>query len=348
MKTKSNTHVEYQAFRALWKSSIIATLFATSEGRVLAASPAACRLFGRTEDDIRRIGRKGILDLTDKRSSALFKTRENKGYAQGELTFVRSDGTRFPALLSSFSFETPDGIQNCSLIRDISKLKQAEERVHLFSRELLSVREEEKRQLSAVLHHEVGSISVGLGARLLSIEEDLREGKCREALHTVRSCRRMFTQAGKRLRALAVDLRPPDLDLLGLPAALRQRVREVSSVSSVNIAFTDASRGAKISGEAQTVLFRAAQESLNNVLEHAGARSVRVRLSSTQRKICLTIVDDGRGFEPGRLATRPGRHLGLEAMREMASSLGGEVVVQSARGRGTTIRVDLPRVEPEA
>ena len=89
MKTKSNTHVEYQAFRALWKSSIIATLFATSEGRVLAASPAARRFFGRTEDDIRRIGRKGILDLTDKRNSALFNTRQNKGYAQGELTKLK-------------------------------------------------------------------------------------------------------------------------------------------------------------------------------------------------------------------------------------------------------------------
>ena len=343
MKTNTNTDVEYQAFQALWKSSIIATLFTTSGGRVLAASPAACRLFGRTEDDIRRIGRGGILDLTDKRISALFKRRDNKGYTQGELTFVRSDGTRFPALLSSFAFETADGIQNCSLIRDISKLKQAEQRIHVFARELLSVREEEKRQLSAVLHHEVGSISVALSARFLSIEEDLREGKCREALHTVRSYRRMFTQAAKRLRALAVDLHPPDLDLLGLPAALRQRVREVSSVSSVKIAFTDTTRGAKLSPEAQTILFRAAQEALNNAIKHAEPKWVRVQLEATRQEIHLTVADGGKGFEIKRLPQRPGIHLGLQAMQEMAASMGGGVVVKSAKHRGTTIRVSLPR-----
>lgn len=347
MTTKPNIHVD-QAFRALWESSLIATFFTTPDGRVLAASPAACRLLGRTEEDICRIGWKGFVDFADKRSLAFFERPAKKGYEEGEVTGIRSDGTRFPALLSSFAIETADGIQNCTLIRSISKLKQAEERVHLFSRELLSVREEEKRQLSTVLHHEVGSISVGLGARLLSAEEDLREGRCTEALRTVRSCRRMFTQAGRRLRALAVDLRPPDLDLLGLASALRQHVREIGSVSTLRIAFTDASRGTRFSPEAQIILFRAAQEGLNNVIKHAEANAVRVQLSATRTHIRLTVADDGKGFDPGRLASGIGRHLGLQAMREMAASLGGDVVIQSAKGRGTTIRVDLPRVEPEA
>jgi two-component system sensor histidine kinase UhpB len=224
-------------------------------------------------------------------------------------------------------------------------MKRAEERAQVFSRQLLSVREEEKRQLSAALHDELGSISVGLTASLLAAEEDLREGKMRQALASVRRCRRVFAQAGKRLRALAVDLRPPDLDLLGLAPALRQHFRELSRVTSLRIHFADSTNRTKINSEAQTILFRAAQEGLNNVIKHAEAKWVRVRLSATPRLIRLTIADGGKGFDPKRLAGKPGRHLGLQAVREMAASLGGEVVVRSTKGRGTTVRIFLPRQE---
>jgi len=348
MKTRSSTDVEHQAFRALWASTLIATLFTTPDGHVLAASPSACRLLGRTEEDLRRIGWKALVDFADKRILSLIERRTKKGYAEGELTYVRSDGTRFPAILSSFGFETADGVRNCSLIRDVSRFRQAEKRARVFSRELLSAREEEKRQLSALLHHEVGSVSVGLECRFRSAEEDVRDGKNRQALQTIRECRRMLAQASKRLRAFAVGLRPPGLDLLGLTAALRQHVRELSRVSGLRMAFIDDTRGAKISPEAQTILFRAAQESLTNVIKHAEAKWARVRLTATPQRIRLTVADGGKGFDPKRLAGKSGRHLGLETMQEMAASLGGELLIQSAKGRGTTIRVDLPRQEPRA
>jgi PAS domain S-box-containing protein len=347
-KSEAAAGVEYEAFRALWETGLVGTLFATPDGRVFAASPAACRLFGRTEKEICKIGPAGLADPADKRGVTLLEKRAEKGYASGAATFVRSDGTRFAALVSLFAFETADGSQICAVIQDISRMKQAEERSRVFSRQLLSVQEEEKRQLSAVLHHEIGSVSVGLTASLLAAEEDLREGKRRQALASIRNCRRMFARASKRIRALAVDLRPPDLDLLGLIPALRQHFRELRQVSSLRILFTDATRGTKIRPEAQTILFRVAQEGLNNVIKHAEAKWVRVRLSATPRLIRLTIADGGKGFDPKRLAGKPGRHLGLRTVQEMAASLGGEVLVQSARDRGTTIRISLPREEQKA
>lgn len=348
MKTKSVAAAERGAFRAFWETGLVGTLFATPDGRVFAASPAACRLFGRTVEDICAIGPTGLVDSADKRILAFLQKRAEKGYARGEMVLIRSDGTRFPALVSMFAFETVDGSQACMLMQDVSRMKQAEERAQVFSRQLLSVREEEKRQLSVVLHHEIGSVSVGLTASLLAAEEDLRQGKKRQALASIRECRRMFARAGKRLRALAVDLRPPDLDLLGLTPALRQHFRELSRVSSLRIHFADSTNGAKISSEAQTILFRAAQEGLNNVIKHAEAKWVRVRLAATPRLIRLTVTDGGKGFDPKRLAGKPGRHLGLQAIQEMAASLGGVVVVQSTKGRGTTIRIVLPREEQRA
>jgi len=231
------------------------------------------------------------------------------------------------------------------VIQDISNMKQAEEQVRVFSRQLLSVREEEKRQLSVVLHHDVGSITVALSAHLLAAEEYLAEGKSGQALASIGECRRIFTQFVTQLKALAMDLRPPDLDLLGLTAALRQHFRELSRVSPLKIRFYDATRGANFVPEAQTTLFRTVQECLNNVIKHAGAVSVHVSLSASKRLIWLTITDRGKGFDPNRLEIESGRHLGLRAVQVMAESLGGDVVVSSTIGQGTTIRVVLPRKE---
>lgn len=348
MKTKPVTAAEHGAFRAFWETDLVGTLFATPDGRVFAASPAACRLFGRTVEDICAIGPAGLVDSADKRILAFLQKRAKKGYARGEMVLIRSDGTRFPALVSMFAFETVDGSQACMLMQDVSRMRQAEQRAQVFSRQLLSVREEEKRQLSVVLHHEIGSVSVGLTASLLAAEEDLRQGKKRQALASIRECRRMFARAGKRLRALAVDLRPPDLDLLGLTPALRQHFREMRRASSLRIFFTDATRGITIKPEAQTILFRAAQEGLNNVIKHAEAKWVQVRLSATPRQIRLTISDGGKGFNPRRLAVKPGKRLGLRTVQEMAASLGGRVEVQSTKGHGATIRITLPREEQRA
>jgi PAS domain S-box-containing protein len=354
MRTKSSTQIEhpevtalygYQAFRALWENSLVAAAFTTLDGRVLAANPAARRLFGRTEEDICKIGRKGLMDPSDKRIFSVLEKSARKGYAEGEVKYLRADGTSFPAHLSSFAFETTEGIKYCSLILDISQLKQAEERVRVFSRQLLSVQEENKQRLSAVLHHEVGSVSVGLTAHLLAVEESLREGKGKRALDSIKECRRVATQAVKRLKALAIELRPPELDLCGVVDALRQYFRELGRISPLRIIFIDATNGVRISPEAQSILFRCVQECLNNVIKHAGAKWARIRLTVTKRLIRLTIADRGKGFDPDRLAKKPGRHLGLQAMQEMAASLGGNVAIESARGQGTTIRVVLPREE---
>jgi signal transduction histidine kinase len=150
----------------------------------------------------------------------------------------------------------------------------------------------------------------------------------------------------KRLKALAVELHPPDLDMFGLIAALRQYFLDLSRVTKLSIEFTAAVKEVEMSAETQTALFRAAQECLNNVVAHARARHVIVKLSVTQNLVKLSVSDDGKGFDTGKLAKNSGRHLGLLAMTEMAGSLGGDVVVESAEGNGTTVRVIVPKMGP--
>jgi PAS domain S-box-containing protein len=225
---------------------------------------------------------------------------------------------------------------------DITEKKLAEERLHHFSRQLLSVREEEKRRLSSVLHHDVGSIAVSITARLSAAEEDLQGGNSAEALASLQECNRLFADSVGRLKTLAVELRPPDLDLLGLSAALRQHAQRVALDTGLKIELTDKTNGCPISTEAQTVLFRIAQECLNNVVKHAQASEVRVRLAVLCGQLRLAVVDNGIGFDRDSLVNETGTHLGVRAMQEMAGALGGTLVIAAKPRHGTKVSVMIP------
>lgn len=117
-------------YRAFFENSMDAILITSPEGAVQAANPAACRMFDRTEADIIRVGRPGIVDITDLRLPALLAERERTGKVRSELTLLRADGSPFPAELSSALFRDNSGkMRTIMIIRDITERKQAEETV---------------------------------------------------------------------------------------------------------------------------------------------------------------------------------------------------------------------------
>lgn len=115
--------------RALFKHSFDALLMARPDGQILSANPAACQMFGRSEAEICRIGRAGLVDLDDPRMEALLRERGLRGRAAGRIRMVRGDGERFEAEISSALFEAPDGPRLSLIIRDISERAQAQARL---------------------------------------------------------------------------------------------------------------------------------------------------------------------------------------------------------------------------
>lgn len=329
--------------RALYEHSPVGILFTAPDGRVFNANPAACGMLARTEDEIRRLGRSGLLDPTDPNLKMGLAERMRTGKVRATLTYIRADGSRFRADTISLIFDTAEGPRTCTIIQDVSDREAAAERILDFSRRLLGIREEEKHRLSAALHHDVGSMSVGVGARLQAAEEDLHSGKLQEAAAALQECRRLFDDSVQRLKALAMELRPPDLDILGLPAALRQHFAQVTRMTPIQIRFTDATHGLEIDSEIETALFRVAQECLNNVSKHAQASRVRVRLAVAKQSIRLCILDDGVGFAPHSDAGHTTTCMGLQAVREMMRAHGGELTIHSAPGKGTRILAVFPR-----
>lgn len=117
----------YEFYYRIYEYSLDAILLTAPDGRILAANPAACAMFGRSEDEIKEIGRSGLVDVTDPQLPVLLKARDASGHVKGELIGVRKDGTRFPIEFSSSIFKDQHGeVRTSMIIRDISERKRME------------------------------------------------------------------------------------------------------------------------------------------------------------------------------------------------------------------------------
>jgi signal transduction histidine kinase len=228
------------------------------------------------------------------------------------------------------------------VIRDITERKRAEERARMFSQEIIAAREEERKRVSSVLHHDVGSLTVGISAHLDAVEQDLRSGKPGEALQWMKRTRKLFGESVARLKKLAIELRPPELDVLGLRAALRQYFSQVTERGGTRIHFRETLGRRRVSGDTASILFRVAQEALTNAITHGHATRVDVGLSASKEEVGLTVRNNGKGFNPSEQRAQATSQIGLRVMREMAVSVGGTFTIDSGRGKRTTVRMRLP------
>jgi len=147
------------------------------------------------------------------------------------------------------------------------------------------------------------------------------------------------------MRALIFELRPRGLAEEGLVSALTKHAGAVSAREGVAIEVTGPSERLPLGSDREEHLYRLGQEALANASKHAQATQIRVAVTNDGSSARLEVSDDGRGFDPA--ATYAG-HLGLTTMRSRASEIGATLLIDSAPGRGTAVRVELPLSNPAA
>ncbi len=147
-----------------------------------------------------------------------------------------------------------------------------------------------------------------------------------------------------RLKNVAAQLRPPELDVIGLRAALRQHFSQITNARGIEVHFRETLGRKRVSDSTATILFRIAQEALTNALKHGHAKRVDVSLRMSKGNVTLTVRDNGKGFDPSKKEPRPRPQIGLRVMQEMAASVGGTFTIESGRGKGTTVRASMPFV----
>jgi len=263
---------------------------------------------------------------------------------RGEFINRRKDGSLYHVEHTVTPVRLYDGAIThfIGIMNDITARKQNEIRFLSFCQEMIAAREEERRHLSCALHHDVGSLAVGLSAYFDAMEQDLSSKRPRAAIEWMKRARLLFENSMADLKKLAVELRLPKTDILGVGAVLKAYFSQVSRQSGIRIHFREELGNARLTPETSTILFRVAQEALTNAIKHGRARQVNVHLHLLKRGIRLTIRDNGRGFEVSVPAVRVTSQLGLRLLGEIATSAGGECTIASEQGRGTTLRLNLP------
>jgi signal transduction histidine kinase len=214
-------------------------------------------------------------------------------------------------------------------------------RLYERSRELTIV--EERNRLARELHDAVSQslFSVALTAEAAAQLVDSDPARARDELAIVRDLTR---SAMDEMRSLIFELRPAELGEDGLASTLRKHVQVLRRVYGTEIDL-EVDGGRPLGSKVEKEVFRIAQEALANALKHAAPERVEVRLELPDRRLRLAVADDGAGFDPG--ARRTGKRLGLFSMRERAEALGGELVVTSQPGAGTTVTLEVDLGGPD-
>lgn len=237
------------------------------------------------------------------------------------------------------------------MVWDISELKRTERalaesqaQLRELAAHLESVREEEKARIAREVHDELGQMLTVLKLEISMCQ--LAHGEQDPALRErLQQMSRLIAQLFQQVRDVATALRPPILDA-GIASAIEWQARRFEARTQIPCLVEVPDSLPPLCEAKATGLFRVLQEALTNIMRHAAAHSVEIRLSREAGALQLCIADDGVGFDPGR--TRSGS-FGLVGMRERVAMFGGSLTLDSSPGQGTTlcVRVPLDREERE-
>ncbi len=215
---------------------------------------------------------------------------------------------------------------------------QARELARLSTR-LLGAQEDERRRIARELHDEIGQ---ALSALKLELAVAGRAAPMAAIDSALGEARAIADRTLATVRDLSQLLHPAMLDDLGLPDTadwyLRGFSRRTGIASELKIAHLDA----RLPREVELCSYRVIQEAVTNVAKHAEARRCRVEIVKHEAVLHLSVEDDGCGFDLGPARTADGRGLGLVGLRERVASLGGHLRIESHRGAGTRLTVELP------
>jgi two-component system, NarL family, sensor kinase len=237
----------------------------------------------------------------------------------------------------------------CAAVLNISEHRSADVKLKRLARQVVESQEQERARLSRELHDGISqmlvSVKLLLESALLRFERATsREPDAEAALST--SLGRLSSTL-REVRRISHALRPTMLDDLGLAAALEQLARELDGQDGLEVRFESASKGKPLPDTVNTVLFRIAQEALNNITRHAKASRAMLSLDVAKHAVSLNITDNGQGFDVFSVLADPAGGIGLRNMRERLDTLGGKLHIESQLGRTAIVAtVPLPLAAP--
>jgi signal transduction histidine kinase len=185
----------------------------------------------------------------------------------------------------------------------------------------------------------------GINVRLAGLK-NAAAGKTKSLERNIARTQRLVEHSVKIVHRFARELRPAVLDDLGLIPALHTFMKGFREETGIRVSLSAFAAVDQLDVDRRTVLFRVAQEALNNVARHARASHAEVRIQRLDGAVSMTIKDNGKGF-PEEWGSRSykGKRLGLLGMRERLEMVGGKFAVTSVPGKGTAVMAEIPMVQ---
>ena len=246
-------------------------------------------------------------------------------------------------LLNSMGCQIGTAIEQARLYE---RLASAAKRYQTLLRHALNAQEDERKRIARELHDEtsqaITSLTLSLQAIISMVE--MKDIADQDIIERLRATHAYTVHAGNEIVRLMKELRPTLLDELGMPAAIHRYAKDTLQAQGISVSaeFLDTDR--RLPSEIEVTLFRVAQGLIGNILKHSGAKNAVIKLECDAAKCTLKVQDDGKGFDVKKLTRvySDGRGAGLFTMKERVKLAGGHCKIDSHRGQGTKVAINIP------
>ncbi len=355
-------------FRGFVESAPDAVVIVDPEGRIQLINAKTEHMFGYKREEllgqsVERLMPRRYHDFHLEHHAGYFAAPRNRPMGGNNPLFGRrKDGFEFPVEISLSPLDTPSGKLACAAIRDITarrriedelrkskehylalfkKAQTAQRALQKLSRLALHAQEKERHRISRELHDDVGQSLTAVSLTLKGVQFN-GTAEFASDRHKLDEARRHLQTTMETIHNFARELRPSVLDELGLIPALRSALRGTAGLAGLRVTLRADPLAEKLGGEEKLVLFRVAQECLNNVVKHAQASHVRMTLAKANGGILLRVADNGKSFQPDQRDSVKGQRLGILGMKERVRLVNGTFQIQGRPGKGTTVQVKVP------
>ncbi|MGZ4962313.1 MAG: PAS domain S-box protein [Limisphaerales bacterium] len=340
---------------AIMESALDCIITMDRDGRVMEFNSAAQKTFGYSREEA--IGRDLAALIIPSEARQRHRDAISQYVASGsdflmgrriEIMAMRKDGTEFPAEMALTPIQIEGGPIFTGYLRDITERKRAEKAMREVPGQILQAQESERMRVARELHDSVNQILSSTKFRLDSVEEKdlVPNAVTADALTKAKG---LLDRAMHEVWRISRNLRPSELDDLGLIPAVRSLCSEFMHRTGVNVDLS-LPRTVQLSPNLELTIYRIMQEALNNVEKHSEATDVTLTLSETDTGLVMQIEDNGIGFKsPSANASNPRKKsgMGLVGIMERVAYVGGFVDFKSVPDKGALIEVKIPRLSPE-
>lgn len=347
--------IHKQRLTGIIETAIDGIITIDEKQKIVMANPAAAAIFAYSVDALLGAHLDSIIPLRHRKShgnhinqfgqTGVSKRKMGSNFEDFYITGLRSDGTELP-IEASISSSIENGLRFFTVIfRDITDSKAAKEKMALYhtqlsqlSTALQSIREEERKHIARELHDDLGQLLAALRMDLSLLHRDTQMTEKSGKILT--SMDQLILTSITTLRRIATDLRPRALDEGGLFFALKTLQKDFSSRHGIDCELIANEELLILDDAHSTAIFRIIQESLTNVVRHAGASEVQIEFQREASSLRFTIRDNGRGIEQEDM--KKSRSFGLVGMRERIKAMQGELTITSTVGEGTSLEIHIP------